>query len=164
MGPSDTFKQRSLPNCLVSTDEPIGRIVIENVFTVKGDALAADAAMLMVNKRISCLPVSMGEGAIGIVTEKDIIAKVVATGRDPKKVKVKEIMSSPLIMVPMDATIREAAEKMLKHQVRRLVITDETGKLMGLVTMTDIIRWIAEKQGNPAFVLRYLSESLGQSK
>ena len=95
----------------MSTDEPIGSIVIENVFTVKGDALAADAAMLMVNKRISCLPVSMGEGAIGIITEKDIIAKVVATGRDPKKVKIKEIMSSPLILAPMDATIREAARE-----------------------------------------------------
>ena len=148
----------------MSTDEPIGRIIIENVFTVKGDALAADAAMLMVSKKISCLPVSMGEGAIGIVTEKDIIEKVVAAGRDPRRVRIKDIMSTPLILAPMGTTIRDAAEKMLTNHVRRLVISDDTGKLMGLVTMTDIIRWIAEKQGNPTFVLRYLSDSLDKSK
>jgi len=148
----------------VSTDEPISRTVIENVFSFKGEALVADAAALMVNKRVSCLPVSMGEGAIGMITEKDIIAKVVAAGKDPRKVKIKDIMSTPLILAPSGATIRDATEKMLRHHVRRLVVTDETGKLLGLVTMTDIIRWIAEKQGNPAFVLRYLSDSIGQSK
>jgi len=130
----------------VSADEPISRIVIEDVFTVKGDAGVADAAALMVNRRISCLPVSMGQGAFGMVTEKDIIAKVVALGKDLKKVKIKDIMSTPLILVPVDATIKDAAEKMLRHHVRRLVITDEAGKLAGLVTMTDIVRWIAARQ------------------
>jgi predicted transcriptional regulator len=85
-------------------------------------------------------------------------------GRDAKKVKIKDIMSTPLFLAPMSATIRDAAEKMLRHHVRRLVITDETGKLLDLVTMTDIIRWIAEKEGNPTFVLRYLSDSINQSK
>jgi CBS domain-containing protein len=148
----------------VSTDEPISRIIVESELTVKGEALVADAAMLMVDRKISCLPVSMGEGAVGIVTEKDITSKVVAPGRDPRKVRIKEIMSTPLITSPMEETIRNAAENMLAHHIRRLVITDEAGKLMGLVTITDIIRWIAEKQGNPAFVLRYLSDSMGESK
>lgn len=134
--------------------------MVESVYTVTGEASVADAAALMVEKRISCLPVSMGHGAIGIITEKDIIARVVAMGKEPRKVKVKEIMSTPLLLAPATMTIKEAAEKMLEHQVRRLVITSEEGKLTGLVTMTDIIRWISGKEGNPAYVLKYLSESI----
>ena len=147
----------------MSSDELVGSIVVENVYTVAAGASVADAAALMVSKRVSCLPVSMGQGAIGIITEKDIIAKVVAPGKDPRRTKVKEIMSTPLILVPNDATIREAAEKMLGHRVRRLVVTDSKGRLTGLVTMTDIVRWVAENQGNSTSVLRYLSAKLEPS-
>jgi len=120
-----------------------------------------DAAALMAEKRVSCLPISMGQGAVGVVTEKDIIQKVVAAGKDPRRVRVKDIMSTPLILAPATITIKEAAEKMLSHQIRRLVITDDKGKLIGLATMTDIIRWIAQGQGNPNYILRYLSEEIG---
>jgi len=135
--------------------------MVENVFTVTGEAAVADAAALMANKRISCLPISMGQGAVGVVTEKDIIQKVVAEGRDPKKVRVKDIMSTPLILAPATISIKDAAEKMLSHEIRRLVITDDKGKLIGLATMTDIIRWIAQGQGNPNYILRYLSDEIG---
>jgi len=135
--------------------------MVENVFTVTGEAPVADAAALMANKRISCLPISMGQGAVGVVTEKDIIQKVVAEGRDPKKVRVKDIMSTPLILAPATISIKDAAEKMLSHEIRRLVITDDKGKLIGLATMTDIIRWIAQGQGNPNYILRYLSDEIG---
>jgi malate dehydrogenase (oxaloacetate-decarboxylating) len=135
--------------------------MVETVYTVVGEASVADAAALMVKKKISCLPVSMGQGAIGIVTEKDIIERVVAAGKDPRKVRVMDIMSTPLLLAPATMTIKEAADKMLEHQVRRLVVTSEGGKLTGLVTMTDIIRWISNKEGNPAYILKYLSDSIG---
>jgi malate dehydrogenase (oxaloacetate-decarboxylating) len=135
--------------------------MVETVFTVTGEAVVAEAAALMAEKRVSCLPISMGQGAVGVVTEKDIIQKVVASGKDPRRVRVKEIMSTPLILAPSTITIKEAAEKMLSHQIRRLVITDEKGKLVGLATMTDIIRWIAQGQGNPNYIVRYLSDVIG---
>jgi malate dehydrogenase (oxaloacetate-decarboxylating) len=135
--------------------------MVETVFTVMGEAAVSEAAALMSAKRVSCLPISMGQGAVGVVTEKDIIQKVVAAGKDPRKVKVKEIMSTPLILAPANITIKEAAEKMLSHQIRRLVITGEKGKLIGLATMTDIIRWIAQGEGNPNYIVRYLSEEIG---
>ena len=132
--------------------------MVERVYTVVGEASVAEAASFMVDKRISCLPVSLGQGAIGIVTEKDIISRVVAVGQDPTRVRVKDIMSTPLRLIPVNATIRDAAERMLENHVRRLVITSETGKLIGLITMTDIVRWISEKEGNPSYILRYLSD------
>jgi CBS domain-containing protein len=134
-------------------------IATEQVVTVSGWALVADAAAMMVEKKISCLPVSLGHGAVGIITEKDIVKKVVAAGLDSKKVRAKEIMSTPLITVLPTISIREAAEMMLKNGIRRLVVADEEGKLLGLVTMTDILKRVSTIEGNPSVFIRYFNDS-----
>jgi CBS domain-containing protein len=145
----------------VSLEEPVGLIATENVVTVSGWALVADAAAMMVEKKISCLPVSLGHGPVGIITQKDIVKKVVAAGLDSAKVRVKEIMSFPLISVSSTVSIREAAEEMLKNDVRRLVILDEEEKMIGLVTMTDILRMVAKVEGNPSVFIRYFNDAAG---
>jgi CBS domain-containing protein len=132
------------------------------VVTVSGWALVADAAAEMIEKKISCLPVSLGRGPVGIITEKDIVRKVVAAGLDSTKIRVKEIMSFPLISALPTLSIREAADKMLKNDIRRLVIIDEDEKLIGLVTMTDILRAIARTEVNPSVFIRYFKDSAGQ--
>ena len=124
--------------------------------------MVADAAAMMVEKKISCLPVSLGHGPVGIITEKDIVKKVVAGGLDSAKVRVKEIMSFPLITATPTMSIREAAEKMLKNDIRRLVVIDEDERLMGLVTMTDILRSVAKVEGNPSVFIHYFTESARQ--
>ena len=135
-------------------------IASENVVTVSGWALVADAAAEMVEKKISCLPVSLGHGPVGIITEKDIVKKVVAAGLDSARVRVKEIMSTPLITVLPTVSVREAAEIMLKNEIRRLIVTDEEGKLVGLVTMTDILKRVAKAEGNPSVFIRYFTDSV----
>jgi CBS domain-containing protein len=140
----------------MSFAESIEKILIEDVVTVKAEATVRDAAALMIEKRITCLPVSIGLGAIGMITEKDILGKVVTVGLDSKKIRVKEIMSTPLVIVPRDTSIGEAARKMLESNVRRLVVSDSTGRLVGLVTMTDIIRWIAKQDESASFVSDFL--------
>jgi len=144
----------------MSFHEPITKILVENVCTVRADASVKDAAKLMIEKRISCLPVSMGQGAIGMVTEKDILGKVVATGADSRKIHVGDIMSTPLILATMDITIGEAAKKMMENNIRRLVVSDQNGRLLGLVTMTDLIRWVARGDEHATAVSDFLgSES-----
>ena len=88
--------------------------------------------------------------------------KVVAAGLDSGKVRVKEIMSTPLITVPPTISVREAAERMLKNEIRRLIIADEEGKLLGLVTMTDILKRVAKLEGNPSILIRYFNDSTSQ--
>jgi malate dehydrogenase (oxaloacetate-decarboxylating) len=128
-------------------EEPVQKIMIENVFTVRADALIIDATRLMIERNISCLLVSVGSGAIGIITEKDILGKVIAVGRDPKKVRVRDIMSTPLIVATASTSIGEAASKMMTNNIRRLVVMSEDGgRLVGLVTMKDIIRWVAARR------------------
>jgi CBS domain-containing protein len=72
--------------------------------------------------------------AVGIVTEYDIVLKVTAEGVDPEKVLAQDIMSSPLISVTKNVSVLEAAEKMSTFKVRKFVVTDERGKLVGLIT------------------------------
>jgi CBS domain-containing protein len=98
----------------------------------------------MIEKDISCLPVSLGSGAIGIITERDILGKVIAVGGNPKKVRVRDIMSTPLIVATSSTSIEEAASKMMTNNIKRLVVMSEDGgRLVGLVTMRNIIRWVA---------------------
>ena len=146
----------------MSLEGPVGLLATKEVVTVSGYALVADAAAMMVEKKISCLPVSLGHGPVGIITEKDIVKKVVAGGLDSAKVRVREIMSFPLITATPTMSIREAAEKMLKNDIRRLVVIDEDERLMGLVTMTDILRSVAKVEGNPSVFIHYFTESARQ--
>jgi len=146
----------------VSVEDPVMLVATEDVVTVNGWALVTDAAAMMVEKKISCLPVSLGHGAVGIITEKDIVKKVVAGGLDSAKVRVKEIMSTPLITVLPNESVRGAADKMLKYEIRRLVVADEEGKLLGLVTMTDILKRVARIEGNQSVFIRYFNDATAQ--
>ena len=76
---------------------------------------------------------------IGIVTESDILEKVVAEGKDANKVRVEEIMSTPLITIDPYVTIEDAMKIMSKHNIRRLPVVDK-GKLIGIVTEKDLFR------------------------
>jgi len=80
---------------------------------------------------------SSGE-ALGIVTSTDVLYKVIARDKDPKKVKVDSIMSSPLIVIEPSATLEAAAEKMTEHGVKKLPVT-EGRNLVGIITASDIV-------------------------
>ncbi len=114
------------------------QIMVKNVVTVKPNATVKSAAELMNANEISCLVVVNYEKPIGIVTEQDMLRRVIHKSRDPEKTCVSEIMSKPLIVAKPDTDAHDAAKFMLGRNVRRLPIV-ENGRLVGLVTLTDII-------------------------
>ncbi len=77
---------------------------------------------------------------------KNLVRKVLAIEVDPSKVLISDIMSTPLITVFPKATVIEAAEKMSEYLIRRLVVVDESGVLVGLITAADIARLLARKK------------------
>lgn len=129
----------------MSPGTPVHRIMTEQVHTVRSDATVQVAVDLMIKHDISCLPVSLGQGPVGMVTERDILSKVIARERNPKKVQVREIMSVPLVLGTTDMSVDDAAKKMNENNIRRLVIVDGAGNLAGLITITDIIRWMSSQ-------------------
>jgi CBS domain-containing protein len=106
-----------------------------------------DCAKAMAKRGVSCAVVVQAGGAVGIVTERDLVSKVLADVVDPTKVLVRDIMSTPLITVSPLSTLTEAAERMAQYMVRRLVVVDPTGTLVGIITTGDVARNLAEKHG-----------------
>ena len=130
----------------MSLDTGIGKIVIEVVHKIRPEDTVLDALRTMLEKDIGCLVVSGVGGPIGMVTEKDILRHVTVRRLDPGKVQVKEVMSTPLISTAMDTSVGDAAKKMVESKVKRLVVMGEDGSFLGLVTMTDIVRWVAQSK------------------
>lgn len=120
----------------------VSDIMSSPVVTVDGETNIRDAAILMSDRRIGSIVVVKQDQPIGIVTERDLLERVVAPCRDPCETKMREIMSSPLIKVPKKTGILDAIRKMREHDVSRLVVMDD-GALLGIVSERDIIRAVS---------------------
>lgn len=110
-----------------------------SVVTLDTGASVREAAETMARRRIGCIVVVEKDKPVGMVTERDILEKVVAPGLDSATIKMREIMSYPLISVQPDESIIKAARTMRREKVRRLVVL-ENDKLVGVVTERDLLR------------------------
>lgn len=87
----------------------------------------------MISNNIGAIIVTSGGNPVGIITERDIVERIVRAGRDPSKTRAEEIMSSPLISIEANKTIRDALVLMRNKKIRRLGVTRK-GRLIGVVT------------------------------
>ena len=92
----------------------------------------------MASNNIGAIIITSGGAPTGMVTERDIVEKVVRTHKDPSKTRAQEIMSSPLISVEVDKPLREALRLMRDKNIRRLAVTRQ-GKVIGIVTERRIL-------------------------
>lgn len=123
----------------MQTDIPVKDVMTRDVCTIKKDAKIDELARKLIEYGVGSAVVVDSERPIGIVTEKDLIAKVVARNKKPSEVLVSEIMSTPLITITPRTSLRDAAKIMIKMGIRRLPVIDNTGKLVGIITDNDIL-------------------------
>ena len=121
--------------------QKIGSIAEKDYVTLSEDTLVGEAAKVMRDKDVSSVLVSSKNSneAVGIVTERDIIYRVVAQSKGPFKITLKEIMTSPLISVPEEETIKDAILLMRRKHIRRLGVKKADGKIIGTVTLMSIV-------------------------
>ena len=117
-------------------------VMVTNIITIDVDATAKKAAELMDKHDIGCLIVISYGTPIGIVTESDMLKRVLLKERDLAKTEVGSIMSAPLVTSHPQADIRDAIRLMNERRIKKLPIMED-GKLIGLVSMTDITRSLA---------------------
>jgi len=117
-------------------------IMSSPVITVDFETTVKDVTLLMNEKRVGSIIITELEEAVGIVTERDLLLKIVSQCRDPCKIKVKEIMTTPIITITKDVNILEAVRIMRKQNIRRLVIKEDN-QLHGIVTDKDILRAVS---------------------
>ncbi|MFQ6086331.1 MAG: cyclic nucleotide-binding/CBS domain-containing protein [Candidatus Bathyarchaeia archaeon] len=118
------------------------RDVAHRLITIDAEASVSDAAQTMADREIGSIVITKNEKPIGIVTERDILNRVVAKGLDVKTVSVGSIMSSPLITVDAELGISDALQVMTKNNVRRLLVTDGD-EVVGIVTERDLLRSVS---------------------
>lgn len=114
-------------------------VMTSPVVTVDENSSADEAARLMRDNNIGCVIVSTRDGKpIGMITERDLVIRVVAENIQPNRVMAKDIMSAPLITINADKTISEAAREMNRHNIRRLAVMYK-GQLVGIISSKDIL-------------------------
>ena len=91
---------------------------------------------------------------VGIITERDIVRRVISYGKDPKITKALEIMSKPLITVEADTYLYDVAKKMVKNKIRRLPVVKNNNTLIGIVTVTDVIKYHYEKNKDDNYLAK----------
>jgi CBS domain-containing protein len=124
--------------------------------TVKAGESIVEAAKLMRGEDSGIAPIVDGERLVGVLTDRDIAIRVVAEGRDPKETKVEEIASQNLVTIDPQQGMDEALRLMAQHQVRRLPVVEEDGKLVGIVSQADVARRVdAQRTGE---VVQEISE------
>lgn len=122
----------------METEIPVHDIMTRPVITADADLDVLSAAKIMGSANVGSLIVVSKEEPIGILTERDLVKKIVAQAVDPRGVKAAEIMNSPLVTIDPQASLREAAVLMLKAGVKRLPVISN-GRLVGIITDTDLV-------------------------
>jgi len=110
-----------------------------NLVVVKPTMTVLESAKIMKKRKIGNVLVVEKKQAIGILTESDILKKIVAEGKNAKETLVKDVMSTPIVVIDPYITLEEAMKIMTKCNVRRLPVI-EKGELIGIITQKDITR------------------------
>ncbi|NIP67423.1 CBS domain-containing protein [Candidatus Bathyarchaeota archaeon] len=109
------------------------------VFTIDEEANANEAAQMMDKHELGCIVVTSSEGKpLGIITERDLVKRVLAKNAKASKLSAREVMTAPLITVDPDETLSEAARRMSELHIRRLGVMYK-GNLVGLISSKDIL-------------------------
>jgi CBS domain-containing protein len=126
--------------------QTIRDLMTSNPSTIEPDKTVADAAKLMRDEDVGLIPIVEGEKLAGTITDRDIAIRVVAEGKDPQSSTVRDVMTSRLVTVDPDQDLDEALRLMAEHQVRRLPVVEEDGKLVGIVSQADIAKHTSDEQ------------------
>jgi CBS domain-containing protein len=126
--------------------QTIRDVMTSDPCTIDAEKSVAYAAKMMREEDVGLAPIVEGDKLIGMLTDRDITIRVVAEGRNPDQVKVREVASTQVVTIDPQQDLSEALRIMAKHQVRRLPVVEEDGKLVGVVAQADIAREGDDKQ------------------
>ncbi|MBA2487355.1 MAG: CBS domain-containing protein [Nitrospira sp.] len=137
---------------LTDVYRPLSVLMNRAIETIAGDEIARIAAQRMAEKHIGALFVMEAGELVGIVTEADLVRKLLADQLDPETVRVGTLMNSPLIDIDIDRTIRDASDLMAAQRVRHLAVTEHK-KVLGVLSIRDLVKMVSIRD-RPDFLKR----------
>ena len=123
------------------------------VFSVSPQTMVYEAIRIMAEKNVGALVVLEGDRLAGLFSERDYTRKIALLGKSSQQTPVAEALSAPVVSVPADATVEECMRLMTHHRVRHLPVM-EGQKLLGIVSIGDLVNWIISAQGQEIDQLR----------
>ena len=127
----------------------------EVVLRIEADSSVLNAVRRMVDFNVGSLLVTDEGRDIGIVTERDYLRRVTLEGRDERETPVREIISSPLVVVTPQTTVTECMALMTDRRIRHVPVVGDDGEVVGLVSIGDLVKFTSKQQ---SFELKYLRE------
>ena len=124
------------------------------VLQIEADASVFEAVKRMVDANVGSLLVSDAGRHIGIVTERDYLRRIALERRDDETIAVRDVMSSPLVVVTPDTSIDECMAVMTDRRIRHLPVVDE-GIVVGIVSIGDVVKFTSRQQ---SFELKFLTD------
>ena len=118
----------------------IREAMTSNPCSIDADKSVAYAAKMLRDEDVGIAPVVEGDRLVGVLTDRDVAVRVVAEGLDPEKVKVSEVASRDVVTLDPQQDLDEALRLMARHQVRRLPVVEEDGRLVGILAQADVAR------------------------
>ena len=113
-------------------------VMTRAVETVRPDQTLQEAATKMKSLDVGPMPVTEGDRLVGMITDRDIVVRGVAEGRDSRTAKVRDAMTSNVVCCKEDDDVKDAARQMKDRQIRRLVVVDAQQRVAGIVSLGDI--------------------------
>lgn len=126
----------------------VSDVMTSATLTDAADDTLAEASSKMWRQQTGSLLVIEGDRMIGIVTERDVL-RVVGEGKDPKNVSLRDVMTKDVVTVGPEITLREAASIMFEKWFRHLPVVDETGTVLGIISLRDLLTLVAEGMEEP---------------
>ena len=116
-------------------------VMVRNVKTAETEDTVLKAAEIMNKHEIGCVIAVQKKKPVGILTERDILKRVVFKRKDPAKTKVREVMSKPLITIKPNASIKGAIRKIIKENIKKLAVKN-ADDLVGILSLTDLVPFL----------------------
>ncbi len=124
------------------------------IYSVSPETSVWDTAGAMADRHIGAILVMEDRHVMGIFSERDLLVRVLLAGRDPKATPIQDVMSTDMVYVTPDTSVREAMAVMTQRRCRHLPVLEE-GELKGLVSIGDCTRWVSRDQD---YTIRHLTE------
>ncbi len=129
-------------------------LMIKDVTSLPPAASVSDAAKFMADMNVGSVIVMKDNSPSGFLTDRDIVTKVLAQGKDPKTTKISEIMATTVVTISEDKGIFDVTKLMSTHGIRRVPVVDSGGKLVGVIALDDVLVLLGKEMQNIAAALR----------
>ncbi|MEW6741031.1 MAG: CBS domain-containing protein [Nitrospirota bacterium] len=129
-------------------------LMTKELTSLPSTATVLDAAKYMTDMNVGSVIVVDNDKPSGILTDRDIVTKVLSQDKDPKTTKIRDIMTSPAVTISEDRDIIDVTRLMSERGIRRFPVVDANGKIIGVITLDDVLVFLGQEMQNIATALK----------